>query len=159
MARQQRAQSFTATVDGQTHHWRSKLEFRWATYLGVLRRGGEIQSWDFEPRTFLFFPPHIPKGLKGKAFGVRRYKVDFKVVEKDGMVTWHETKGYLTPKDTSKMRCMEMYYPDETLWLVFDGIPKPTTVKKANALAAIQKAEKYVDRVYDARHDFKRLGI
>jgi len=158
--RQERNNQITnARFEGRTYTFRSLLEYRWACVLEVLKRGGQIKDWSYEPFSFRFYPPFIPSDLSGKQFGVRKYLVDFKVTELDGSITWHETKGFLGDKDMTKLRCMHTYYPNEKLWLIFQTLPKGKTPQQRNKLERIRRAEQFVQRVYEASHDFKRLGL
>ena len=133
------------TYSGKTFTFRSILECNWSHYLDVLQMGGEIQEWDYECRFFDF---------EDIRHGTTRYKPDFKVIGKDGSVVWHETKGYLDGRSITKIRRMSKYYPEERLWLIFNGIAK--TGKQA---LNINKLRTRVERVVDARPIFKQLGL
>jgi hypothetical protein len=64
---------------------RSAWEANWARYLTWLVSLGEIRKWEYEPETFEF---PIRKGS-------RFYTPDFRVVNRDETVEYHEVKGYL----------------------------------------------------------------
>ena len=140
--------------------FKSKAEANRATVLEVLKRGGEIQEWEYEPQFFRFYHPHIPEHMAGKSCGVRKYKVDFKVTLADGRVRWEEVKnGYFTDKDKTKLKCMSTYYPEEVVWLMLASVPKGRTASSQYKLRMIDRIKPYVERVYDMSHDFKRLGL
>ena len=140
------------TADGRTIKFRSKLEAKWSRYLDLLVRCGEIKRYEYEPCYFEF--------LEVK-FGIRRYMPDFRVIEKNGDVTWHELKGYLDPKSITKIRRFAKFYPDETLHLIFNGLPRARSVAKfaTKQRIAIDKITPFVQRVVDASIIFKQLAI
>lgn len=88
---------------------RSSWEANWARYLNWLMELGEIESWEYEPRTFEF------QGIKK---GTRFYTPDFSVVNKDGSLEYHEVKGYMDAKSKTKLKRMAKYYPDIKLILI-----------------------------------------
>lgn len=90
-------------------HFRSKWEANYAVYLEWLKGKGEIQSWEFEKETFWF--EEIRRG-------VRSYCPDFKVVEKNGNVVFHEVKGWLDPKSKTKIKRMAKYHPEVRLIII-----------------------------------------
>lgn len=83
-------------------YFRSSWESNWARYLEWLRVHGEIQSWEFEPETFYF------EGIKR---GTRFYTPDFRVVEKNGTVVYHEIKGFMDDVSATKLKRMKKYHP------------------------------------------------
>ena len=139
------------TDDGRVRKFRSKLECRWSIYLDFLLGAGEIQRWEYEPCFFDFPIRH----------GITRYMPDFYVVEKDGSITWHECKGRLDSKSMTKLRRFAKYYPDEKLWLIFDGLPRANTFSlwAIKQRVAIDKIEPLVERVVDASVIFRQIGI
>lgn len=104
-----RSKGGRSTIGGKTHYFRSKWESIYAHFLEFLKQSGEIEDWLYEPYTFWF--------LKIKR-GVRSYKPDFKVMEKNGSHYWVEVKGYLDGKSRTKIKRLKKYYPEETLCLV-----------------------------------------
>lgn len=88
---------------------RSAWEANWARYLNWLLAHGEIREWSYEPETFEF---HAIKR------GTRFYTPDFKVVEKNGSVVYHEVKGYMDQPSRTKLDRMARYYPDVKIVLV-----------------------------------------
>lgn len=88
---------------------RSAWEANWARYLNWLLSVGDIRSWEYEPETFEF-----PGSRHGNWF----YTPDFKVVNKDGSVEYHEIKGYMDDKSKTKLERMRTHYPHINLKLI-----------------------------------------
>lgn len=84
-------------------YFRSKWEANWARYLNWLLDQGQIVSWEYESQTFEFTA--ITRGN-------RFYLPDFRVVNGDGSVEFHEVKGHMTPASKTKLDRMRRYYPD-----------------------------------------------
>lgn len=95
--------------NGRRIYMRSGMELKYAARLDLLIKAGEVESWEYEPETFWF------RSIKR---GANSYKPDFKVVLKSGAVEYHEVKGYLPPKDKTKLKRMAKYYPDVKIVLV-----------------------------------------
>lgn len=89
-------------------YFRSKWEANYALYLDFLKKHGEIQDWMYEPDIFEFPVKH----------GTTRYMPDFKVIEKDGVVTYREVKGYMTSKAKTQLKRMAKYHPNIKVELV-----------------------------------------
>jgi len=87
---------------------RSLWESNYAYYLEWLRKNGAIQFWEHEPETFWF------EGIKR---GVCSYLPDFKVVENNGDVIYHEVKGWMDKKSITKLKRMKKYHPTVKLFL------------------------------------------
>ena len=96
-------------IGGRRIFFRSKAEANYARYLEWLRERGEIQSWDHEPETFWFEPIRR---------GIRSYLPDFKVIEKGGLVRYHEVKGWMDPKSKTKIKRMRIYHPHIQLLVI-----------------------------------------
>ena len=156
-----KAQQVTLEFEGKGFVvFKSKAEANRAKVLEILKWGEEILEWEYEPQFFRFYHPHIPEHMAGKSCGVRKYKVDFKVTEKDGKVHWEEIKnGYFVDKDKTKLKCMSTYYPDVRVWLMLASMPKGRSASAMYKLRMIHSIAPFVDRVYDMSHDFKRLGL
>lgn len=96
-------------------HFRSGWEANYARYLKWLKDQGEIQEWSYEPEAFIFH-------------GVTRapvtYTPDFRVVESDGSVVYHEVKGWMDGKSKSKLKRMAKFYPDVTVIVVDESAYK-----------------------------------
>lgn len=90
-------------------YFRSMWEANWARYLRWLVEIGEIVSWSYEPETFEF--PGIKRGT-------RFYTPDFRVVNRDGSVEYHEIKGWMDPESATKLRRMARYHPDVRIHVV-----------------------------------------
>lgn len=97
------------TVGGQRCYFRSRWEANYARYLEWLRSIGEIKSWEHEPETFWF------EGVKR---GCVSYLPDFRVTQPDGIVEFHEVKGWMDARSKTKLRRMKKYHPDVTLVLI-----------------------------------------
>ncbi len=139
---------YDVIIDGQRCKFKSKFEYRWALYLQQLVELDVIQSWEYEPKRFMF--EEIKEGTRG-------YTPDFRVCYaplvltngidaiEDGEVAWHETKVHLIAKDITKYHRMQIYYPDEKLILVMDRRKgRQAKHKQVNLLEA---AAKYVHRI------------
>ena len=88
---------------------RSSWEANWARYLNWLMSIGEIEKWEYEPDTFQF------EGIKR---GSRFYTPDFRVVNKDGSIEYHEVKGYMDQRSATKLKRMAKYYPEIKIVLI-----------------------------------------
>ena len=90
--------------------FRSAWEANYARYLEWLKKKGEIFDWKYEPDTFWFFK--IKRG-------VRSYKPDFKVWEKqDSKPYYIEIKGWMDPRSKTKLKRMAKYYPQIKIVIV-----------------------------------------
>lgn len=94
-------------LNGQ--YFRSRWEANYARYLNWLKSHGEIISWEFEPDTFEFI------GIKR---GVRFYTPDFKIVQKDGSIIYHEIKGWMDPRSITRHKRMSKRYPQVIVRLI-----------------------------------------
>lgn len=90
-------------------YFRSRWEANWARYLNWLQQVGEIRGWEYEPHEFEF------AGVKR---GNRFYLPDFRVVNKDGSVEYHEVKGYMDSRSQTKLKRMAKYHPDVKVVLI-----------------------------------------
>jgi hypothetical protein len=98
-----------ATIGGQRHYFRSKMERNYCRYLQWLKENGHISNWEYESQTFWF--EKIRRGTNN-------YKPDFKLIELSGKHHWVEVKGYLDSKSKTKLKRFAKYFPDERLELV-----------------------------------------
>ncbi len=134
----------TDTIGGQTCHYRSKLEHRWAKYLQMMQEQGHILSWQYESHRFIFHDVETaPVG----------YTPDFLVFNTDGTAVWQECKGFLEPRDATKYRRMHEQYPADGIELVMQRIPKKGNA--ANRLDLVRR-KGYVSRVIDASEIFRQ---
>ncbi len=136
----------TDTIGGQTCHFRSKLEAKWARYLQFLKQNGHILDWQYESHRFQFHDVETaPVG----------YTPDFLVFKTDGTAVWQELKGYLESQDATKYRRMHEQYPADGIELVMQRIPKKGNA--ANRLDLVRR-KGYVSRVIDASEIFRQCG-
>ena len=98
-------------IGGKRNFYRSRWEANYARYLEWLKSRGEISEWAHEPEVFWF---HAIKR------GVRSYKPDFRVWERDGSSALHEVKGWMDSRSKTTLKRMAKYYPEEKLILI-DG--------------------------------------
>jgi hypothetical protein len=119
-------------VSGTKKGLGNKWERNYAAYLDFLVDGESITAWQREPVTFWFCK--IGKQLKGEHVepndvilkrakggvvrGVRSYKPDFRIVNIDGSICYHEVKGFLDKQSKTKLKRMEKYYPDVKIRVV-----------------------------------------
>ena len=97
---------------------RSSWEANYARYLSFLVSNGEILGWEYEPDTFEF---PVKRGNIA-------YTPDFKIINNDGSVEYHEVKGYMDKDSAVKLKRMEKYYP--TIKVVVIGKDEYTMLKK-----------------------------
>lgn len=96
-------------INGKEIFFRSKMEANYALYLDFLVKQKQIKNWEYEKSTFIF------EKIK---FGVRSYRPDFKVFNSDDTITYHETKGYMTPRSKTQIKRMAKYYPEIKLVII-----------------------------------------
>lgn len=91
--------------------FRSSWEANYARYLNWCITRGEVLSWQYESKTFIF------EKIKR---GTRSYTPDFKVFlpGENGKYEWHEVKGWMDPKSKVKLKRMEIYFPEETIKII-----------------------------------------
>lgn len=92
-----------------TVYFRSKWEANYALYLDFLINQGEITNWEYEADVFVF------EQIK---FGTRSYRPDFKIFNTDSSIEYHEVKGYMDSRSKTKLKRMDLYYPDVKLILI-----------------------------------------
>ena len=110
--------------DGEKIYLRSGWERNWAAYLDWLVEKGEIKSWEYEPEEFEF------TGIKR---GTRFYKPDFRIINNDGSVEYHEVKGRWTQKAQTQVNRFRKYYPEHRL-IVIDKEAYDAVAKKGNLI-------------------------
>ena len=105
--RQERKQPVAvyAPVLVPVRRYRSQLEADYANVLEMRRRAGEIRDWGYE-RIRLLLP------------GGTTLKPDFDVLENDGGVSLHETKGLMREPARIKLRAAIEAYPGFRWWLI-----------------------------------------
>ena len=90
-------------------YFRSSWEANYARYLKWLVAQGEIVTWKYEPRRFIF------EAIK---LGTRSYTPDFQVFLSKENYQWHEVKGWMDPKSATRLKRMAKYFPDETIIVI-----------------------------------------
>lgn len=90
-------------------HFRSSWERNYARYLNFLIKKKQIKSWEYEKETFWF------EKIKR---GVVSYKPDFRVINNNGTVEYHEVKGWMDARSATKLKRMRIYHPEIKMVLV-----------------------------------------
>ncbi len=116
-------------VDLGGQFFRSSWEANYARYLNWRKDQGEIVSWEFEAKTFVFGETRQ---------GVISYTPDFKVICRDGSYEWHEVKGWMDAKSKIRIARMAEYYPTETL-IVIDSKAYRSIAKRMQELPYWEK--------------------
>jgi len=91
---------------------RSGWEANYARYLNFLVSKHIIESWEYEPDTFEF---PVKRGSKF-------YTPDFKIININKEIEYHEVKGYLDAQSQTKLRRMNKYYPDINMQLIDSNV-------------------------------------
>jgi outer membrane lipoprotein-sorting protein len=128
------------------YKFKSKQEYRWATYLSIICRTGNVE-WKYEPKTF------EAKKMRWKK--LRTYTPDFRVEDDSGSVEWHEVKTSLRQKDVTRFKWFRADYPEERIILVLNSCPTRSVKQKI----LLDNARKYVDDVIFAGPILRKLGI
>ena len=89
-------------INGKKLFFRSAWEANYALYLDFLINNKKIQSWEYEADVFIF------DKIK---FGTRSFRPDFKLLNNDNSIEYHEIKGYMDSQSKTKLNRMKMYYP------------------------------------------------
>ena len=111
-------------IGGKKMYFRSMWEANYALYLNWLVDNKHIKSWLFEPDVFWF--EKIRRG-------VRSYCPDFKILNNDNSIEYHEIKGYFDSKSKTKMKRMKKYHP-KTKLLLIEGKEYKQIIKKMGGL-------------------------
>ena len=146
MAQFGHVERLTREVGGKVCTFRSKLEYRWAIYLQLLKEQGVILDWWHEdPETLLQLETKYFKNKK-------QYLPDFVVQMADGSYEYHETKGYFPPKDYTKIKLAADQY-DNPITLIFASLISNSKNSKIRAqYNRAKKLEPHIKRViYDAQ--------
>ncbi len=132
-----------ARVNGVLCHFDSKLEFRYAQYLDILKTAGEIKDFFYEFHVFYFDGDNSPKS----------YKPDFLIRNNDSSFEYHELKGFVQKFDIDKFKRMSEERPKVKIILIFWQKPKLSVQK-------IYKLEKYTHRIiWNAKSILAKLPI
>lgn len=94
------------TIGGKKTYYRSRWEANYARYLEFLREAGKIANWLHEPTTFLFVKEQCS------------YLPDFLVTLTNGEIEYHEVKGWMDDRSSTKISLMRKYHPDKKLVLI-----------------------------------------
>ena len=89
----------------------NRLETDWAAILEARRIAGEIVKWWYEP---------VSMRLAAKGAW---YKPDFMVIDSDGFVEFHETKGFMREAANVRLKVVADLYPHFLFRLIY-RIPK-----------------------------------
>jgi ribosomal protein S13 len=96
-------------INGKRKYYRSRWEANYARYLEFLLVNGNIKDWAHESETFWF------EGIKR---GCLSYLPDFKVMENNGDVSYHEVKGWMDARSKTVLRRMKKYHPKVKIVLI-----------------------------------------
>jgi hypothetical protein len=107
-------------INGKRMFFRSKWEVNYALYLDFLVKQKQIREWLYEKDVFIF------DKIK---FGTRSFRPDFKIINNDSSVEYHEIKGWMDRRSETKLKRMRKYYPKIKVVLV-DQVYYKNLVKK-----------------------------
>lgn len=96
-------------INGIEMFFRSKWEANYALYLDFLIKDRKIKTWGYEKERFIF---HAIKS------GATSYCPDFRIINIDDSLEYHEVKGWLTPRAKTQINRMRIYYPKIKLNLI-----------------------------------------
>ena len=96
-------------MGGQEVYFSSTWEANYARYLQFLKEQGKIKAWEHEPETFWFNGIHR---------GTVTYLPDFRVINMDGSIEYHEVKGWMDAKSKTKINRMRIYHPTIKLIII-----------------------------------------
>lgn len=98
-------------IGGKRKFYRSRWEANYARFLEFQKNNGLIKDWSHEPETFWF------NGIKR---GCVSYLPDFRVINNNGTIEYHEVKGWMDAASKTKIKRMAKYHPNVVL-RVFDS--------------------------------------
>jgi hypothetical protein len=84
-------------------------ESNWARYLNYLVENKQIKSWLYEADTFEFQVSEIERHF---------YTPDFKIINRDNSIVYHEVKGWMDKQSAVKLENMSLFYPTIDLVLI-----------------------------------------
>jgi hypothetical protein len=90
-------------------YFRSSWEANYARFLNTLIARGDVVSWEYEPKTFVF------ESIKR---GTRAYTPDFKIALPGGTHEWHEVKGWMDQPSRTRLSRMAKFFPDEKVIVI-----------------------------------------
>lgn len=97
--------------------FRSTWEANYARYLNWLVANKQILKWEYETEEFELFRTVKGKRVEYKR-GNRFYKIDFKIYNLNGLIEYHEIKGYLDSKSVTKLKRFRRCYPHLVIKLI-----------------------------------------
>ncbi len=106
-------------IGGKRVYFRSRMESNYARYLEWLKKMDEIQRWEHEKVTFWF---------DGIRRGCVSYLPDFEIQNKNGLLEYHEVKGWMDSKSKTKIKRMTKYHPKVNLIVI--GKKEYQSIKK-----------------------------
>lgn len=110
---------------GKRHFYRSRWEANYGRYLEFLKTQGQIKEWLHEPDVFWF------EGIKR---GCVSYLPDFKIINNDDSIEYHEVKGWMDNRSKTKISRMAKYHPDVILIVIESKQYKEIFRKLANLI-------------------------
>lgn len=96
-------------IGGKRKYYRSRWEANYARFLEMLKVKGQISDWHHEKDVFWF------EGIKR---GVMSYLPDFRVINNNGSVEYHEVKGWEDARSKTIFKRMAKYHPNVKLVVV-----------------------------------------
>ena len=109
-----------AIVGGKEYNYRSKLEYRWAQHLELLKIGEYIKDWFYEFHTFYFDSAATPK-----------YTPDFLIRNNDNSFEYHECKGLVEKRTIDAVKAIFDERPKVKITMVFWRKPQRlSTIKR-----------------------------
>lgn len=96
-------------IGGKRNYYRSRWEANYGMYLQWLKENKQIIEWEHEPETFWF------EGIKR---GCMSYLPDFRVIESNGSIAYHEVKGWMDDRSKTKIKRMAKYHPNIKLIVI-----------------------------------------
>jgi len=139
---------------GFGYQFKSKAEYRWACYLDLLKKSGELLAWGYETHKFEFRERHRKKGVYTPDFFLK-YNYDQNKKDYEVKTEYHEVKTSLRQKDVYRFKQFRLDYPYERIILVLSSMPK----KSVKQLRLLENARKYVDDVIIAGPILRKLGL
>lgn len=97
------------TIGDHKKYFRSKWEANYACYLEWLKTKNEINDWCHEPDVFWF---------DGVRRGCVSYLPDFKILNNDGSIEYHEVKGWMDSRSKTKIKRMAKYHSNIKLIVI-----------------------------------------
>lgn len=106
---------------GEKYYFRSEWEYVYALFLEKCANDKKITKWEYEPKTFVF-----KNGLT--------YLPDFRITKTDGVVEYHEIKGWFDERSKKKISLMKKEYKNVILKVIdekkYNKIKKFLTLPK-----------------------------